>query len=319
MNPANPLFPPPNAGSALREQSSSTNRKGCFRPRVCLLLILSACLLPALPVRADSKKKDTEKSKAEKLQADRSRAVTTHLTFLKPYMPHLTPADIKGRSLDGLRRLYYEAFRAQGLSIEESTAKAAAEITPERAREVNINKYSSTSASKEQSEKSVKVHFDYLSVYNPGLTMSDLQKKSIADLRRLYYEAYISQGVSIVNAKRQADELDLQPEKKPKINPPSTPADEPAVVDTNFEYLSPHLPWLKPGDLKNKSDSDLKRLYYEAYRAQGMSMQEATRTADSLIVVTLSAGDDPYSLEAGQIAASSKTTVNSKPSPTPKK
>lgn len=56
---------------------------------------------------------------------------------------------------------------------------------------------------------------------------------------------------------------------------------------------------------------DLRRLYYEACRSQ----EEALQTAGRLVVITLSTGDDPYSLEPGQIAASVKAKDTSKPTP----
>lgn len=281
--------------------------------------LFAAGLLASSPVHAAPNDLPADPAKAEKEtpEAAVNRAVTAHLSYLITYLPRLTAADIKGRTIADLRRYYYEAYRAQGLSMDEATRKAATEITPEKAAEIIVKKVASTHAAK--SGGGASAHFEFLSSFFPNLTASDLQGKNAEDLRRLYYEAYRKQGLSMVEAQKKAGELDFGPPKKSANPAPAKTPEAPAVVDTNFDYLKPHLPWLRPEDTRGKSDADLKRLYYEAYRAQGMSPQEALQTANRLVVVVLSSEDDPNSLAPGQIASSKRITAGKKPVSSQKK
>jgi hypothetical protein len=293
--------------------------------KVSFLYLFAAGLLASSPVQAATKnpaadsaktKREAEKEKAEQMETAVNRAVEAHLTYLITYLPRLTATDIKGKTIADLRRYYYEAYRVQGLSMDEATRKAATEITPEKAAEIIVKKVASTHAAKSGGGSSA--HYEFLSSYFPNLTPSDVGSKNTEDLRQLYYEAYRKQGMAMAEAKKQADQLDLGPAKVTAKPASAKPPQAPAVVDTNFDYLKPHLPWLRLEDMKGKSDADLKNLYYQAYRAQGMSQQEASQTANRLVVVVLSSEDDPYSLAPGQIASSKRISAAKKPTPSQK-
>jgi hypothetical protein len=290
--------------------------------KASFLYLFAASLLASSPVQAATNKnsadaakakKEAIKEKADKLETAVNRAVEAHLMYLKTYLPRLTAADIRGRNIVDLRRFYYEAYRVQGMSMDEATRKAATEITLEKAGEITTKSGDGKTA--KNGGREAKAHFDFLSSYFPSLTASDVGSRNTEDLRQLYYEAYRKQGMTMVEAEKKAGQLDLGPaEKKKSAKPaPSKTPETPAVVDTNFDYLKPHLPWLRPEDMRGKSDADLKSLYYQAYRAQGMTVQEATQTAERLVVVKLSSDDDPYSLAPGQIASSTKTIGVKKP------
>jgi hypothetical protein len=120
--------------------------------------------------------------------------------------------------------------------------------------------------------------------------------------------------MTMVEAHQAAALLDLRAAENRKPVKVALPQiqNDPVVIDTNYDYLRPFLPGLKPLDLKGMSDADLKRLYYQAYRAQGITVKETLQTADRLVVMELSSEDDPYSLAPGQIASSTKVSVGKK-------
>ena len=52
-----------------------------------------------------------------------------------------------------------------------------------------------------------------------------------------------------------------------------------AKVQAHFDFLKTYLPRLTAADIKGKSAADLRALYYDAYRKQGMSNTEAQAKA----------------------------------------
>ena len=283
-----------------------------------LLPIALGVILAVLPIQAGTKnstpapamtKREAERAKADKLHDDENRAVAVHLSYLKTYLPKVTAAEIKGASITNLRRLYYEAYRVQGLTSDEATRKATDEITSGVAGGGKATKNGGWENRDEQAR------FEFLQSYLPTLTASDVKGRNPEDLRNLYYEAYRKQGMTMAEARKQAEELDLGPaaNKMPAKAASAASPTEPERIDSNLAYLQGYLPKLTAADLVGKSDADLKHLYYQAYLVQGMRVQEAKLTADRLVVIKLTSEADADSLLPGQIASSSKPGARKMP------
>lgn len=134
-------------------------------------------------------KRDAAKASADAKKDAENRAIESHLAYLKPYLPRVTAADIRDQSIANLRHLYYEAYRVQGISMDEATRKAAAEITLEKAGEFTLkNSLNGKTGIKIGGKPTAfATHLAYLSKYLPNLTSSDVSGKCAEDMRRLYF------------------------------------------------------------------------------------------------------------------------------------
>ena len=212
-------------------------------------------------------KRDAAKAAADKKKDEQNRAILDHLAYLQTYLPRVTSADIRDHNITDLRHLYYEAYRVQGISMEEATLKAATEITLEKAGKTSMRNGIKSIAPKNSGN--FVSHLPYLSQYLPDLKPSDLTGRNAEDVRRMYSEAYRIQGATLVEANKKAALLVLE-----------SPGNKKTL--TSLPDLKVPLPDLNPADLKGKSPEDMRRIYYDAFRKQGMSAAEAKAKADQI-------------------------------------
>jgi len=245
-----------------------------------IIISFASALLMSSPIQAIAPiketpaelKKRTDKENVEKKKDDARRIIDGHLDYLKTYLPKLTASDIIGKSISDLRRLYYDAYRIQGMTVDEATRKSEL-ISPDK----HGNGKMTAQAAKEG--PMVDGYLAYLKQYLPDLKASDIKGKSLEDVRRIFYEAYRAQGMNMADANRKANQLDLENPANKKTRQSTA---QHLKAQRHLDYLKNYLPALTPSDIQGLSDAEMRNLYFQAYCKQGMGSVDARKKADHL-------------------------------------